>query len=813
MDLSLPRPLLERLRWNVSPEDSYNGVGKFVLYWMHNALRGHENPALDTAICWARQNGLPLLIYHAISEDYPFASDRIHSFMLQGHRDVQRELSDRGMKSYFHLERSGHCGPHLRDLTRQAAVLVTELMPVQPLAGWLERLASKTTSPIATSDASCILPLTIDLTEPTADALVDLEAYRKSTKDLYQQRVDQTYQEQPVDCEIYQDELPFEPVDLQDVSLAELISQCKVDHSISPVIDTPGGSRPGYARWNKFRDRRLEKYSDDHDQPTGTSRMSAYLHFGMVSPFRIAREADAAGGDDFLDRLLSFRELSFRCCDSKIDDIDTLDALPDWASKSLLDHQGDDRESDLSWETLARGKSDKVLWNVCQRSLLKHGEMHDELRRTWGKSLMRWTSTPGRAMRMALDLNHRYALDGRDPCGYGGVLWCHGQFDRPSKNPEPCYGVVRMRSVEDQQEGLDLDRLNKIVDRPIAGKLPRVAVIGAGFAGLIASRTLVDHGLDVTVFEKSRGVGGRMATRQSRRDKSRQFDHGAQYFTSRDPRLCRYVQSWIHDGLVQPWTGRIVELEAGGRVLAEKRDTLRYVGTPAMNSIARHIASDLTIHHEVRVTQMKRTNHESWQLFDDAKNDLGDFDVVIANCPPAQTLELIDSHTSIANQVRSVKMNPTWAVMLAASGLDQIPYDAAFINEGPLSWIARNNSKPGRRADGGDHWVLHASQNWTKNNLEKTPAKVQTELLDAFSETTGQAVTKIDHCVAHRWLYAIPETPLDQECLWDPTMGIAACGDWCGGPRIEGAFLSGMAAAGSLLRHLTIDRCFQEVSV
>ena len=126
MDTSLPQHLDERLRWIASPDVRISAPGEFVLYWMHNALRAHENPALDVAICLARQNGLPLLVYHGLSEEYPFASDRLHAFMLQGHRDAQRELSDRGIAAAFHLQRNGKRGPYLRNLTRAAAVLVTE---------------------------------------------------------------------------------------------------------------------------------------------------------------------------------------------------------------------------------------------------------------------------------------------------------------------------------------------------------------------------------------------------------------------------------------------------------------------------------------------------------------------------------------------------------------------------------------------------------------------------------------------------------------------------------------------------------------
>lgn len=778
------------------------------MYWMHNALRAHENPALDVAICLARQNGLPLLVYHALSEDYPYASDRFHSFILQGHRDAQREMRDRGITAFFHLQQNGNRGPHLRDLTRKAAILVTEEMPVQPLAGWMERLVSRTTTPIAMVDASCVVPVGL-VKKPYSRAF----EYRDATADLYAQRISRGYPEQSVDVEMH-DEVPFDPLDLQDVCLSDLIGNCSIDHTVAPVIDTPGGSRAAYARWNRYKEIGLASYErrrNDAADHNGPSRMSAYLHFGMVSPMRIAREADELDAQKYLDELLIWREMSFHFCYHNIEIIDTLDALPKWARQSLADHAGDERTEKYSWETLARGKSGQPLWDACQRSLIKHGELHNNVRMTWGKSILPWVPTPSRALQLTMDLNHRYALDGRDPSSYGGVLWCYGQFDRPFKPESPYFGRVRTRSAEDHQRRLDMDQYARVVDRPIAPEPPRVAIVGAGLGGLAAARTLADHGLNVTVFDKSRGVGGRMATRRLSpadhdfAENEVSFDHGAQYFTARDRRFCRYVQSWMQDGMVAPWLGRIVELD-GGEVLQEKMSTPRYVGVPWMNRIAKHLATDLDVRLETTVARLDRSGGQ-WNVLDVQHQSLGQFDNVIVNCPPAQARAILDSHVPFAKKLGELTMKPTWAVMFCGEGLDELEYDAAFINEGPLSWIARDSAKPGRQSAGGaSAWVLHGSSQWSADHLDATGDEVTQLLIDAFADATGCRPAKLLYQTAHRWLYAIPESPLDQECLWDAGAGIGACGDWCGGPRIEGAFLSGAAVAGALLRHLTIDR-------
>lgn len=837
VDTSLPKHLEERFR-RIEPAASLDAKhrgqpGDYVMYWMHHALRAHENPALDTAICLARQNGLPLLVYHGLSEQYPYASDRLHAFMLQGHRDVQRELSDRGIRSVFHLQRQGRRGPYLRDLTRSAAFLVTEEMPVQPVSGWIERLVTMTDTPIATVDCSCIAPVTLSRTP-----IDNVDDYRSHVAEPHRQRITLPYPEQSFDVEVcdlheLRQQIEIDPLCLQDANLAELIGQCRIDHSVAPVTGTPGGSRAGYLRWKKY----VERQSDEQQLPSAqaslqdrSSRLSAYLHYGMVSPLRVAREAHEQKLVDFLEELLIWRELAFQFCYHHRETVDTLDAVPEWARETLDHHAKDPRDENCSWETLARARSGRPLWDAAQRSLIKHGELDHNVRMTWGKALLPWAHSPERALHLTLDLNHRYALDGRNPSSYGGVLWCFGQFDEPSKTEVPVLGKLRPRCVEKQLQNIDFPRFKATVDRPIAARGLRVAVIGAGLGGLIAARTLADHGIDVAVFDKSRGVGGRMSTRRavSEIDQSTiHFDHGAQYFTARDSRFCRMVNSWMHDGIVQPWLGRIVSLDSGGHITDEKRSTSRYVGTPGMNALAKHLSDDLTLHLGSRVVELSRTNtaqsldancpnadslqtqHEQWELRCDPATDqamavLEPFDVVLTNCPPLQTLALIDGHTDLSRQIESVQMRPCWAMMVASDSLTEMPYDAAFVNDSPISWIASNNDKPQR--DGSPAWTIHASADWSEEHVDDSPETVMELLSKEFEKVTGKTIGQTHYHKTHRWLYAIPETPLENEFLFDATTGIGVCGDWCGGKRVEAAFLSGAALAGAVLRHHTIDR-------
>lgn len=794
---------------------------------MHNALRAHENPALDAAICLARQNGLPLLVYHGLSEDYPYASDRHHAFMLQGHRDVQRQLADRGIAAAFHLQHQGRRGPYLRNLTRAAAVLVTEEMPVQPLTGWLERLTTTCSTPIATVDCSCLAP--VPLIDRVYTRAVE---FRDRAQPIQKTRLLTPYVEQSVDCkrcdlEALTDWLKLQPICLQDADLATLIGQCRIDHTIAPVADTPGGSRAGYARWERFKQCGLDRYHRSRQDPTrfeGTSRMSAYLHYGMVSPFRIAREAfemagqmfqtaqreadstKQSGAQKFLEELLIWREMAFHFCFHHRESIDSLDVVPEWAKESLQKHRDDPREANCSWETLARAQSGRPLWDAAQRSLLKHGELHNHVRMTWGKSFLPWLHSPARALQLLIDLNHRFALDGRSPSSYGGIHWCYGQFDRPFIPEVPILGAIRQRDPAEQEKRIDLERYTEYVDRPIAASVPRVAVIGAGIGGLMLARTLRDHGIEITVFDKSRGVGGRVATRRVEHDqptKSLSFDHGAQYFTARDARFRRLVHSWIQDGIVEPWMGRIVEVTCGGTVREEKSRTPRYVGVPSMNALAKHLAQDLPMCLGQRIVSLTR-DRDRWCVHTDTGEHHDGFDLVVSNCPPVQTLDLIDQWTDLGNLVQSVAMRSCWALMVADERLQGVDFQGAFVNDGILSWVASNDHKPGRPAT--PSWVVHAAADWSASHLEDDPDEVRQTLLGAFEKVIQRSLDPPQHAVVHRWRYAVAEKPLEQEYLFDATTGIGVCGAWCGGSRVEAAFLSGAAMAGAILRRCTIDR-------
>jgi predicted NAD/FAD-dependent oxidoreductase len=323
---------------------------------------------------------------------------------------------------------------------------------------------------------------------------------------------------------------------------------------------------------------------------------------------------------------------------------------------------------------------------------------------------------------------------------------------------------------------------------------PRVAIIGGGISGLICARSLVDHGLEVVVFEKSRGVGGRMATRRTEAGPT--FDHGAQYFTARDPIFRRYVSAWLDVGVAAPWEGRIATLNNGTLEAQQKQET-RFVGVPSMNAICRHLSAGLEAVFSTRVLPPQRDD-KCWRISDEGGNHLGVFDYVITSAPAPQSAVLLASAPRLQQQARQTSLRGCWAAMLAFDVSLGLHFDGAFVHDSLLSWVARNNSKP-QRCGAGDTWVLHASPTWSDTHLEDDVNTLLPKLVDAFWQATGVPRRDPSFLRGHKWRYAIPSEPLDSRCLFDAELQIGACGDWCNGPRVEGAFLSGLTVAARVI--------------
>lgn len=318
----------------------------------------------------------------------------------------------------------------------------------------------------------------------------------------------------------------------------------------------------------------------------------------------------------------------------------------------------------------------------------------------------------------------------------------------------------------------------------------RIAVVGAGLAGLTAASRLVAAGHDVVVFEKSRGAGGRMATRvvdladgDGLESPLRlTFDHGAQHFTVSDDRFGTAVAQWLQDGVVRVRRDRVVTVDAGTVTHGEDAVT-RYVGADGMAGIGRSLARGLDVRYGARV---------------DALDLIGRFDRCVVAVPAPQAVPLLAPFApTLADVAATVRMEACWAALVTFAGpMGGLAgtFDAAFAAASPLSWVARMPAPAPL-----DSWVVHAGTEWSADYLEDPPEAVLPRLLAAFAALVRADLPPVRYATAHRWRFARAANVPATGALHDRRRGLTVCGDWCLGARVEGAYLSGLAAAAAVL--------------
>ena len=323
----------------------------------------------------------------------------------------------------------------------------------------------------------------------------------------------------------------------------------------------------------------------------------------------------------------------------------------------------------------------------------------------------------------------------------------------------------------------------------MGGNLARthVAVIGAGLAGLSCASALQEAGFEVSVFDKGRGPGGRMSTR---RGAGWQGDHGAQYFTARDLRFCAEAARWEQAGVAARWNTQVVAVDADGAVSA-CTPTERFVGMPGMTAPAAWLAGSLTLHTDMLISTLRR-DRAGWRLHVQGGEPLAlHYDAVVLALPAPQAQALLRDVAPLqAALAGAAKMESCWAMMLQFGAPLALGFEAAFVNRGPLRWVARDSSKPGRA--GSESWILHASAEWSDAHLELDADSIAAHLLPAFAALGAPAPERWS---AHRWRYAKAAQVRNEECIWVNAQSLGLCGDWLGGGTVEAAWLSGLALA------------------
>ncbi len=437
--------------WNEAPRVrllAYRRVvrgGRYVLCWLQQALRARDNPVVDAAIRLGNALGLPVLVYHGVREDYPYASDRVHRFILGASVDLAAGCRERGLACVQHVDRAERREKGLvHRLAAEAAAVVLEDHPTFVARWQAERVAARAKVAVFAVNAACLVPPVLigDDVRGRSDFLRRHEPERNAWS---------TWNDEISNVERYTGDLPFTPDLLENINLDDLVASLDIDHSLPVSEMHPPGHVAASERLARLVTEVLPVYAASRNDATrseGASGLSPYLHFGVLGPREImaAVNAASAGGQHkrkFADELLGWREW-FHYQARQLAAPERYDRVADWARRTLANHAVDPRPEMETLTAMLAGETSDETWNACQRQFLIDGWMHNNLRMYWGKRIIAMTGSPEAAWATACYLNDRLSLDGRDPSTYGNIAAMFA--GSPSDRERPIYGRVATRS-------------------------------------------------------------------------------------------------------------------------------------------------------------------------------------------------------------------------------------------------------------------------------------------------------------------------------------------------------------------------------
>jgi deoxyribodipyrimidine photo-lyase len=417
---------------------------------MQRSQRGRDNHALDIAIGEANTRTLPVIVYFAPVPFYPHANLRHYTFLQQGIHDIQRDVEARNCT--FVLRRyPDHSLTNVIDEVRPA-LLIGDENPLREPEHWREVVARRLKIPFWTVDSDVVVPA----------ALLGKKQYaahhlRNRLAPLLDDFI--VPFENPKATVAWRGKPPAS-INAQ----TDITAGWDIDRSVPPSASFVGGTQEGLRLLEEFTSSKLRSYSINRNHPEidGTSRLSPYLHFGHIGPVTIAlavRDADVPMKEKnaFLDELITWRELSINFVQHN-PQYDSVSSADDWARTSLKEHARDEREHLYTEAQLERAETHDMLWNAAHTQMVRHGWMHNYMRMYWAKKILEWTKSPAEAYEIAVRLNDRYELDGRDPNGYAGVAWAiAGKHDRAWFD-RPVFGKVRYMSAAAAAKKFDTNR-------------------------------------------------------------------------------------------------------------------------------------------------------------------------------------------------------------------------------------------------------------------------------------------------------------------------------------------------------------------
>ncbi len=472
-----------------------NPRGDYVLYWMIATRRLHFNFALDRAVEHCAALGKPLVVFEALRIGYPWASDRLHRFVLDGMADNARACTEYGVRYYPYVEPTPNAAKGLlAALAENACVVVTDNFPCFFLPRMVASAAKKLPILLEAVDSNGLLP--IYATEQVALRAFDFRRYLQ--KELPKHLADIPLADPlataklPVTASLSRKITLNWPIASKALLSAGpgYLNALPIDHSVAPA-PLQGGYTNARICMLEFLDNKLSLYGEQRNQPEldVASGLSPFLHFGHLSvhevftelvqrekwnPEKLSLRANgsrvgwwnmSASAEGFLDELITWREVGYNFSSHR-DDYDKYESLPEWVQKTLQEHAKDERDHLYTLDQFESAQTHDPLWNAAQTQLLREGRIHNYLRMLWGKKILQWTRSPQEAAKIMIQLNNKYGLDGRNPNSYSGIFWCLGRYDHPWGPLRPIYGTVRYMSSENTARKLNVkEYLSKYLTR------------------------------------------------------------------------------------------------------------------------------------------------------------------------------------------------------------------------------------------------------------------------------------------------------------------------------------------------------------
>jgi deoxyribodipyrimidine photo-lyase len=421
------------------------GKGAYVLYWMQQSQRAEFNHALEYAVQRANERGERLVVAFGLTDDYPEANERHYRFLLEGLADTGASLQQRGIR--FAVQQGDPAEVAL-GLGRDASVIVCDRGYLRHQKGWRRKVAAEARVEVAEVEADVVVPV--------AEASGKAEYAARTIRPKINRQRDRFLVDLPA-TPVQKDSLNLQVESLDWAHADRVLDGLKVDRTVAPVKLFRGGTSEAQRILKRFIENDLPAYEENRNQPQTdvVSHMSKYLHFGQISPVYLALKVRNARGapennrDAYLEELLVRRELACNFVEFT-EDYDRYSCLPGWARQTLKEHRGDERA------------------HVYTREQLENADTHDEywnyMRMYWGKKILEWCKTPEYAFRVALELNNKYFIDGRDPNSYAGVAWGFGKHDRPW-GERPVFGKVRYMAASGLERKCDIRGYVAKVDR------------------------------------------------------------------------------------------------------------------------------------------------------------------------------------------------------------------------------------------------------------------------------------------------------------------------------------------------------------